>query len=323
MTRISYLFETWSFTMWGFQWLCWCLWFVDSTSAMETKSVRVRLGPFQDAKEGKVLVNNSMNIFETKTRSRSLCALNCIVHPHCRAFIFCVTRSCKLLSQDVFSTEQFEDILKNGEKCGYFGMNKNELPNCKEGVRKVSIAVDSPPGRCAINSKRVDRVWTDWKRQRVIDNSVDLKESEVRDIIIDSAHGGVGESESERIVFWIRLIYELLTWDEAKMNCENLGGNLFDDLNGTTAQLDMIIQNIAVQNQLYFLGITTTSHTSNVYYKMDGTVLDNSLLLWSWENEPNQGPLETVLVLCPSVEFWPLYIHDAPDQNTYYSICDM
>ena len=309
--------------MWSFQWFFCCLSFVDSSLAMGTKSVRVRSGPFQDAKEGKVLVNNSMILFETKTRSRNLCALYCIVQPKCRAFIFCVTRSCKLLSQDVFSTEQFEWILEDDENCWYFGMNKNELPNCKEGVRNVSIAVDSPPGLCAINAKRIDRVWSDWARQKVIDNATDLKESDVRDIVIDSAHGGVGESESERVVFWIRIIYELLTWDEAKMNCENLGGNLFDDLNGTTAQLDMIIQNIAKQNQLYFLGITTTSHTSNVYYKMDGTVLDNSLLLWSWENEPSQGPLETVLILCPRHDVFPMYLHDAAYNNSFCSICDM
>ena len=309
--------------MWGFQWLCWCLWFVDSSLAIETKSVRTRSGPFQDAKEDKVLVDSSNLLNTIKTRSQNSCALYCIVHPKCRAFIFCVTRLCKLLSQDVFSTEHFEGILKDGENCGYIGMNKNELPNCKEGVRYVSIVVDHPPGRCAINAKRVDRVWTDWERRRVIDSNVDLKEIEVRDIIVHSAHGGVGESESERVVFWIRLIYELLTWDEAKMNCENLGGNLFDDLNGTTAQLDMIIQNIAVQNQLYFLGITTTTSTSNVYYKMDGTILDNNLILWSWEKEPSRETSETVLALYPGHDKWPKYIHDAPYNSKFCSICDM
>ena len=308
--------------MWLFQWLCWYLWFVDSSSAMATKSVTARSGPFQDAKEGKVLVNDTIILSKIKIRSRNLCALYCIVQPKCRAFVFCVTRSCKLLSQDVFWTEQFEDILKNGEKCGHFGMNKNELPNCKEGVRKVSIAVDSPPGRCAINAKRIDRVWTDWERRRIIENSTDLKESEVRDIIIDSAHGGVGESKSERVVFWIRIIYELLTWDEAKMNCENLGGKLLDDLNGTAALLDLMIQNIAVADKYFFLGITAITPSSKVYYKMDGTILDNSLILWA-EGQPSQENLEHLLVLCPSLDMCPMYIHDAPDTMIFRSFCDM
>ena len=305
----------------GFQLLCLFFLFVDPILTMETKSVIARSAPFQDAKEDKVLVDSSIILNITKTPSRNSCVLYCIVHPKCRAFIFCVSRSCKLLSQDVFSTELSEGILKDGENCAYFGMNKNELPNCKEGARYVSIAVDYLPGRCAINAKRVDRVWTDWERRRVVDSSMDLKEIEVRDIIVDSAHGGVGEFESERVVFWIRLIYDLLTWNDAKMNCENLGGKLFDDLNGTRAQLDMMIQNIAVENQLYFLGITTFP-TSNVYYKMDGTILDNSLILWS-EREPSQGNLETVLCLCPRHDTIPMYIHDASYNLKFCSICDM
>ena len=110
-------------------------------------------------------------------------------------------------------------------------------------------------GKCKINRKRVDRIFSEWERQ-VNESEYEWKEFMGKTVLVEAAHGGnkpnipVGQTFIN-----FRFVLDLLSWTDAKRNCETLfGGQLFFKLDGSTKQLDDLIGRL-LSPATYWIGI--------------------------------------------------------------------
>ena len=248
------------------------------------------------------------------------CAANCNREPKCRSFSICNKLACELNSEDRFSTEQAEEILTDDVNCIYFGMQKTETPICIENGSPKDIRLDSTPGKCAINEKRVDVEWGQWSSQIDVNTTTELKLVETRNIMVESAHGGIKYNESKRIVYWFRRVYETKTWSDAIQKCESIGGRLFTDVDGTTHQLDLMIDNIPTG--FYWLGLSKDPTNVSVLRDLDGNVVDNNLLIWC-PHEPSGFHKETIVAVYAINNILQKYLHDYDYDAQLEFICDM
>ena len=108
-------------------------------------------------------------------------------------------------------------------------------------------------GKCKINRKRVDRVFSDWER-KVIETLNEWKEFMEKTVLVEAAHGGMKLSIPVGQTFVnFRFIHVSLNWTEAQRNCETLGGQLFFKLDGSTEQLEDFVGRTA--SGRYWIGI--------------------------------------------------------------------
>ena len=81
----------------------------------------------------------------------------------------------------------------------------------------------------------------------------------VRDVVIDIAHGmNPGSNIAVEVITWYKWIKERQSWEEAKVNCEEMGGKLFYKVNGSKIQLDWLSEKFV--DTCHWLGIFTENH---------------------------------------------------------------
>ena len=101
-------------------------------------------------------------------------------------------------------------------------------------------------------------------------------------------------------------------------------GRLFDDLDGTEAQLDFLSNGGPEAD--YFLGIRRVFDGAyNVYEKLDGQRIENSLLTWSKTHALTSAAIESPsIVVLNTVKHSPdKYLNVFSDLESTFSICDM
>ena len=101
-------------------------------------------------------------------------------------------------------------------------------------------------------------------------------------------------------------------------------GRLFDDLDGTEAQLDFLSNGGPEAD--YFLGIRRVLDGAyNVYEKLDGQRIENSLLTWSKTHALTSAAIESPsIVVLNTVKHSPdKYLNVFSDLESTFSICDM
>ena len=69
-----------------------------------------------------------------------------------------------------------------------------------------------------------------------------------------------------------RFVYDDLSWTSAKANCEKLGGTLFYKLDGTTEQLDQLIERFEIITKVFSNEIIFCSDDIRVSSEEHGTV---------------------------------------------------
>ena len=148
-----------------------------------------------------------------------------------------------ILGKEVFNETSRGNINRRC-KCIYLRKWKTETLVCIEKRFLRDIRIDRKFGKCAINEKRVDVEWGQWSSQIDVNTTTELKLVETRNIMVESAHGGIKYSESERIVYWLRRVYEKKTWSDVIEKCETLSGRLLTNLDATKYQLALMIDNI-------------------------------------------------------------------------------
>ena len=224
-------------------------------------------------------------------RSQNGCSMECNRDSTCRSFLICGRNTCVLLNDDFYSTENAQSYLLDDPSCKYLGMNKAEMPKCKDGQALISIGNDVYRGRCNIKSKRVDRQWTEWEHtdERIEDGLNDYKKFKVftREIKIHEAHGGKTGNDwrvrYEEVELWLKWVREELNWDESIARCATYGGRLYEDLDGTEEQLAWFRKKFN-NNRFYWLGIYTKDHKT--WMKLSGGLISGSKLLWK-KGQPN------------------------------------
>ena len=184
---------------------------------------------FEEVIAGKQL--DSGTIETQVVSSQPKCALFCNRIPLCRSFSICDNYTCNLYRDDIFSTQDGENILNTASNCKYYAMTKRSVPVCEKDGNFMDIQSDEGM-KCRIRFKRVDRIWSQWESFVETDTSSEWKQVSRRVPIVDTAHGGIGGDETAEKLSWIKFIRSKLTWHEAKLNCIKLGGTLFANLNG-------------------------------------------------------------------------------------------
>ena len=112
--------------------------------------------------------------------------------------------------------------------------------------------------------------------------------------IVESAHGGVDNNRTEKKVYWFRRVYEKQTWSDAIEKCATLGGRLLADLDGTTFQLDLMINNMPAA--YYWLGLSKDPNVTSFIETWMDRVLDDNPIIWS-ANEPNDPIGQPILAV--------------------------
>ena len=167
------------------------------------------------------------------------------------------------------------------------------------------------------SSKRVDREWSPWTDAPTIDNTTEWKIYQTRVVLVDFAHGGIqGEDNTENVTVWMKFVNEVKTWQQAKENCEQIGGKLFHDLDGTQTQIDLLLEKMDRAD--HWLGIYRD--TSSVYRTVENKTIDKSLLKWR-AGEPTETTEHHVgnsVVLLVNRG-----LNDFSEQKLLQSICDM
>ena len=236
---------------------------------------------------------HAITIRAVPRRSQNGCSMECNRNSKCRSFMFCGRSTCVLLKEDLYSTEDAQSYLLDDSSCKYVGMNKSEMPKCKDGQTMISIQDDFYKGHCKVKSKRVDREWTEWEHtgERIEDGLNDYKKFKVftRKIKIHEAHGGKTGNDDresyEEVELWLKWVREKLNWEESIARCASShGGQLYGDLDGTEKQLAWFREKF--NNNFYWLGIYTEDHKT--WKKLSGGVISGDKLLWQ-EGEPNNN----------------------------------
>ena len=116
-------------------------------------------------------------------------------------------------------------------------------------------------------------------------------------------------------VTWFKFVSVPMTWNEAVNNCEQIGGKLFWDLNGTQEQLQFLHEKMGLQ--YHWLGIYTNDHRS--WMNIDGDVMDSALFLWA-RGEPNNFKAMEDKV---ANGLRGANLNDFPPNKQLRSVCDM
>ena len=151
-------------------------------------------------------------------------------------------------------------MLLTNKSCTYYGMTINSKPICSEDGIWVNIQNDNTSELCDVSKKRVDSQWGSWESETTVDTSLELKVITRRTRVISPAHGGKesGDKNENQISSWLLFVKEGMTWTDAKLNCENLGGELFHRINGTQEQLQLLRTRMDYEN--HWVGIYTENH---------------------------------------------------------------
>ena len=285
--------------------------------SLVTKTMRAtRSVPLMDVRKGKRLVDASI---KTYMRPLESCALTCNKHPSCLSFNFCGRSTCELNNEDVFSTINSDQNLKADASCRYVGMAKLDRPMCKELGKYKHIQDDANAGTCAINGKRVDAEWGEWKvDEPSVDTSTVWKQFEKREIIIEPAHGGkTATGSSRRIYSWLQWVTKSKTWTQARDYCVQLGGELFSNVDGTKKQLDFFFDKLGQES--HWLGIYTTDHVS--WFSVNGSTIDKYLLCWdpiqAFNLENKQKHVASYILEKDGYK----YLNDRNQGEMFWSIC--
>ena len=294
---------------------------------------------YLDAKKNLLLIPRSVqsNVYEdvrenqrfagtwTKTINvdcQNGCALFCNRDATCRSFTCCGRNTCFLHRDDIFSTEEEEASLSSSFGCRYFAMERSDSPTCKEGETFIKIQEDNHQGYCQISSKRVDGEWTIWEHteDRIEDSSTEFKNVSIftREMRILEAHGGEEGNDSRTkkdvVTYHIKFVKKYLSVWDARANCENLQGELFEDLDGTQEQLDWLFEKM--EGELFWLGINTEDH--KVWKTFGDEVISEDKLLWL-PGQPNNYKGEQFHV-SGGGPFGPV-LEDYAGSDIYYSVC--
>ena len=228
----------------------------------------VRSVVFEHSISDQKITGSSYFIAKIRVSSQTGCAIACNKNPVCLSFNFCNRQTCELNKVDIFSTPEGDKLLGEAIGCKYVGLKKQDRPMCKEYRQLKDIRDDSFPAICEINRKRVDRQWGPGEPID-FDTSTEWRQVEGKRLVLEAAHGGiVSQQPLGRTLKSFAFVYTMLSWHAAKQNCQNIGGSLFHDLDGTTQQLDDLLSRM--ERGRYWLGFERAAPNSENWKNVDG-----------------------------------------------------
>ena len=159
------------------------------------------------------------------------------------------------------------------------GMHQHFIPICKEND-------DWSPSGCGTNHKKVDREWSNWKERTNITGD-DFCKYRQKELIVHEAHGCLqGEDPSRIILQHLKIVKDHLDWSNATSNCDEIGGKLFSNLDGTLDQIEMLLD--LQGNESFWLGPLMLY---GQYLKLGGGVLSSYEIEWQSGAPDLLGPI--------------------------------
>ena len=225
----------------------------------------------------------SSHLYTYRDTSKTTCLQICVKTRECLSVNACDYQICELNSGDVFSINSVLQTDQDGE---YFGMLKNDTAKCSHKGQSTDIRDDSVLNFCQIDGKRIDGEWITGKREDVRENST-YWEKVLLPECFEGSHGGkTCEGGGDPVVLeWVRGVSETLDWDDAKANCEGMGGKLFDELDGTLHQLKFLSSKVG--GGPFFLGIWTDDKVA--YKNSLGEIVPASNIFWDSSSPSGDG----------------------------------
>ena len=107
------------------------------------------------------------------------------------------------------------------------------------------------------------------------------------------------------------------TWEDARDNCVELGGQLFFNVNGTKEQLDFLYHKLNEQN--HWLGIYTRDHNS--WIDVNDHVVDDWRLLWDPNKKFNAKGFQYHVANFRLK--YSSYLNDRNQNEIFQSVCDI
>ena len=270
----------------------------------------ITLATFADKRTGFRFLDS----FSSTQRSFSVngCALSCNRNPKCLSFTYCRNHLCLLNSEDVFSTTDPDSRLVVDPNCDYFGMDKHEVPFCKDGMTVVDIRDDQNQGMCRINGKRVDQEWGPWGGSAVLwDTGYEYTAS--RKLLADFAHGGFGgNNQSEKYNKYVWRTVQT-TWTAATTWCERQKAKLISNLVETKLVQLQFFKKYGDQRKLW---LGTSGNVQLGWTTIEGLKMDSQDIHWA-EGEPDNGS-ESVFYLSVNKEG---FVEDNPGNIELPCIC--
>ena len=232
-----------------------------------------RMIQYGDMLKGKRLMgNHSKTQFKT---SKPFCAFLCLITPECLSFNTCSPEKCELNQGDKFSMQA---VLENHPACSYVGMKRDYIVQCQQKGVPESVRDDSDyDNLCQVNLKRIDGQWINDRHEVQVDSADVWKKVLFRDCFQPSHGGKECEGGSQIDLEWMKFVSEELNWHSAKQNCINLGGHLFDDVNGTLEQLHFLVDKLGPDE--FYLGVYTDDDV--IWRDMKGKPIPGEKLRWT------------------------------------------
>ena len=227
---------------------------------------------FEDFRFSKIVTGLDTQGFH-RTKTRTECAWLCSTTPECLSFNFYESRNCELNSGASFTPGA---VFQTSHSCSYSGVLKSAALTCQE----KGIVLENPDENqqmfCNFEQKmqNIDSASVtarDWKKLRSRDCATAVGDTDFE-----------CEEGDEAILLWYKLVSAQQNIDDAKENCANMGGTLFYDVDGTTAQLQQLAIKLGGN---FWTGIWTDDHVT--WHSPDGNVIPDNLLTWLPPNEPN------------------------------------
>ena len=286
--------------------------------------VAVRSVVFEDHQSGKRLTGS---LLESEVGlNENKCALACNRHLKCRSFNFCSSFKCQLNSEDAFSvSSNFTSLLLDDPLCSYHGMLRDHVPECIEDGKSKNIRNDFYTGSCQINEKRVDEVFGPWEQMPTIETANEWRKYYTRKQLLQSAHGGIISNEGTvRNIEWFKRVDSSpKNWTEAEASCEQEGGTLFYNLNGTEEQLNFFYDTFG--DISYWMGVFAAGEVREDRWRtVRGDILSTDKLKWDIDHPKlNRADRSNILLTYSHQKSKREYLTNKNPSHTKYFFCDM
>ena len=215
--------------------------------------------------------------------------------------------------------------------CSYLGMHVQTTPLCLEDNM---IDENSSSDLCQINKKEVVTKWSKWYFAIVMYGD-EYTKTYVRKCHI--SRGGLNDScdageTEEEVIEHLKFIEERANWNDAQLNCTNLGGVLFSDfsLDQSREEIERRV-NFTLRTMLaltgyisnFWIGIHKDLESSGLYLDADNKTVTIRDFLWGSGQPDNENEMCLYFgVENPSFRDID-YIHDNLCSWSYPYICDI
>ena len=256
-------------------------------SICEKHPVARRTIPFEDVRLNEVMNADFLFSRHFKTTLAD-CTQKCLLTPECFSVNYCESGKCALNSEDAHSENA---VLEEAQWCRYMGMNVGGKMNCEEEGVQVFEERNPDRSKCKMAGKQHESYWGEWRHIVEIDTNDEWKKVDKRECILHTARHAPstcnGKTSEVELMEWYKFVREGKTWLEAKANCEELGGKLFSNLNGTASQLEFLSNKLG---SCGWIGGYATSLSLSRWRKVDGGIIPSENIVWAG-GEPHEGKM--------------------------------